>query len=257
MSGIKQELERLAPMGVVCWTQAEKDLFVDQYGCVPPGMVYEISDGGNAGIWVASKNEGEPDRCLATKDLIIPQGGAEGQYLTINADDDFVWVDFPTVEDGDSAYDIWLANGNTGTQADFLASLAGEDGDPGAPGTDICNLPAATPAQVTALKAADTIGVCIDGAAVAVSLSDLGLPSSGSTSVPGLEDVGSKGVFTVTVTGLVNPGDTFNAADLRWSATDNASGGPAPSAGVWRAHGYYSYSGPGPESATMLFCRIS
>lgn len=33
--------------------------------------------------------------------------------------------------DGDSAYDIWLAQGNTGTEADFLASLQGEDGADG------------------------------------------------------------------------------------------------------------------------------
>ena len=32
---------------------------------------------------------------------------------------------------GMSAYEIWLANGNTGTEADFLASLVGEPGPPG------------------------------------------------------------------------------------------------------------------------------
>lgn len=33
--------------------------------------------------------------------------------------------------DGKSAYQIWLDAGNTGTEADFLASLKGEKGDKG------------------------------------------------------------------------------------------------------------------------------
>lgn len=31
-------------------------------------------------------------------------------------------------EDGDSAYDVWLKNGNTGTEEDFLESIKGKDG---------------------------------------------------------------------------------------------------------------------------------
>jgi len=38
--------------------------------------------------------------------------------------------------DGDSAYQIWLYEGNTGTEADFLASLKGDKGDDGMPGAD-------------------------------------------------------------------------------------------------------------------------
>ncbi len=41
--------------------------------------------------------------------------------------------------DGLSAYEVWLSLGNTGTEADFIASLtgpAGADGQDGAPGTD-------------------------------------------------------------------------------------------------------------------------
>lgn len=37
--------------------------------------------------------------------------------------------------DGKSAYDLWLAAGNSGTQADFLASLKGSKGDAGATGS--------------------------------------------------------------------------------------------------------------------------
>lgn len=36
--------------------------------------------------------------------------------------------------DGKSAYQIWLDAGNTGSEADFLASLKGEKGDKGEPG---------------------------------------------------------------------------------------------------------------------------
>lgn len=36
--------------------------------------------------------------------------------------------------DGKSAYQIWLDAGNTGTEADFLASLKGEKGDKGETG---------------------------------------------------------------------------------------------------------------------------
>ena len=38
--------------------------------------------------------------------------------------------------DGDSAYQVWLDEGNTGTEQDFLDSLKGTDGTPGDPGAD-------------------------------------------------------------------------------------------------------------------------
>ncbi len=37
---------------------------------------------------------------------------------------------------GQSAYEVWLSQGNTGTEADFLAGLRGADGLPGADGVD-------------------------------------------------------------------------------------------------------------------------
>ncbi len=40
---------------------------------------------------------------------------------------------------GESAYDIWLDEGNSGTEADFLDSLKGEDGDPGSNGSNGSN----------------------------------------------------------------------------------------------------------------------
>ena len=38
--------------------------------------------------------------------------------------------------DGDSAYQVWLDAGNTGTEQEFLDSLKGTDGTPGDPGAD-------------------------------------------------------------------------------------------------------------------------
>lgn len=38
--------------------------------------------------------------------------------------------------DGKSAYEIWLDQGNTGSEQDFIDSLIGDDGDPGDPGDD-------------------------------------------------------------------------------------------------------------------------
>lgn len=38
--------------------------------------------------------------------------------------------------DGDSAYQVWLDEGNTGTEQEFLDSLKGTDGTPGDPGAD-------------------------------------------------------------------------------------------------------------------------
>lgn len=38
--------------------------------------------------------------------------------------------------DGLSAYEVWLENGNEGTEEEFLASLKGKDGSQGAAGAD-------------------------------------------------------------------------------------------------------------------------
>ena len=42
----------------------------------------------------------------------------------------------PPGPDGKSAYEVWLEQGNVGTEADFLESIKGEPGDPGPPGED-------------------------------------------------------------------------------------------------------------------------
>lgn len=45
-------------------------------------------------------------------------------------------AELPQVQDGASAYDIWIAEGNSGTEQDFLDSLEGPQGEQGQPGSD-------------------------------------------------------------------------------------------------------------------------
>lgn len=68
------------------------------------------------------------------------------------------WVDAgelqgPKGDDGRSAYQVWLDAGNTGTQADYLASLKGETGPAGKDGTD--GKDGTTPDLSSYLKSAD------------------------------------------------------------------------------------------------------
>lgn len=43
----------------------------------------------------------------------------------------------PSGPRGQGVYEVWLAEGNVGTVADFLESIKGEQGDPGNPGADL------------------------------------------------------------------------------------------------------------------------
>lgn len=61
------------------------------------------------------------------------------------------------VADGKSSYDLWLAAGNTGTEAEFLASLKGEAGPKG----DAFTYADFTPEQLSALKGADGVSPII------------------------------------------------------------------------------------------------
>lgn len=61
------------------------------------------------------------------------------------------------VADGKSSYDLWLAAGNTGTEAQFLASLKGEAGPKG----DAFTYADFTPEQLSALKGADGVSPII------------------------------------------------------------------------------------------------
>lgn len=61
-------------------------------------------------------------------------------------------------KDGKSAYEIWLEQGNTGTEAEFLDSLKGEDGGKGDKG-DPFTYEDFTEAQLAALKGEDGRGI--------------------------------------------------------------------------------------------------
>ena len=74
---------------------------------------------------------------------LIEDGGQTVWAGTVSKSDDVldVTISFgvqgpagPQGADGASAYDIWLAAGNSGTEEEFLASLVGPQGDPGEPG---------------------------------------------------------------------------------------------------------------------------
>jgi Collagen triple helix repeat (20 copies) len=83
-------------------------------------------------LWIEDGNSGSLEDFLES--LIGPPGtpGTDG----IDGTDGQDGQDGAPGADGESAYQIWLDEGNSGTEADFLASLVGADGAPGADGTD-------------------------------------------------------------------------------------------------------------------------
>lgn len=89
---------------------------------------------------------------------------------------------------GASAYDLWKAAGNSGSQADFLASLQGQKGDPGDPGTPGApGAPGAaatiTAVTVSGLAAGATPTVTLGGTSSARTIA-LGIPA-GAAGAPG------------------------------------------------------------------------
>ena len=72
-------------------------------------------------------------------DLWLAMGntGSEADFLaSLKGADGKNGADGKDGADGQSAYQLWKAQGNTGTEADFLASLKGADGEKGADGKD-------------------------------------------------------------------------------------------------------------------------
>ena len=95
-------------------------------------------------LWLAQGNTGTEADFLNS--LIGPQGtpgvdGANGINGTNGMDgaNGTNGIDGTNGTDGQSAYEIWLAQGNSGTEADFLNSLIGPQGAPGVDGTDGIN----------------------------------------------------------------------------------------------------------------------
>ncbi|MBJ6367687.1 collagen-like domain-containing protein [Snuella sedimenti] len=81
-------------------------------------------------IWLDAGNTGTETEFLAS---IVGATGAQGPQ-GIPGNDGADGANGSDGSDGDSAYQIWLDAGNTGTQADFLASLVGETGAQGPQG---------------------------------------------------------------------------------------------------------------------------
>jgi hypothetical protein len=89
-------------------------------------------------IWLSLGNTGTEADFIAS--LTGPQGpaGTNGVDGT-NGLDGNDGADGANGTDGASAYDTWLSLGNTGTEADFIASLTGPSGPTGANGLDGTN----------------------------------------------------------------------------------------------------------------------
>jgi hypothetical protein len=87
-------------------------------------------------IWLAQGNTGtENDFLTAITGAQGPQGVA-GQNGTIgvNGTDGINGINGANGQNGLSAYEIWLAQGNTGTESDFLTAITGATGAQGAQG---------------------------------------------------------------------------------------------------------------------------
>ena len=89
-------------------------------------------------LWLAQGNTGTEADFLNS--LVGPQGtaGVDGTN-GIDGINGTNGIDGTNGTDGQSAYEIWLAQGNIGTEADFLNSLVGPQGAPGTNGTDGVN----------------------------------------------------------------------------------------------------------------------
>lgn len=116
-----------------------------------PGEAGEPGDPGSPGengksaydVWIDEGNTGSEADFLASLKGEPGEKGADG-VMTF---DDLTEEQKASLKgdpgedgiDGKSAYDIWLDNGNSGSESDFLASLTGDKGDPGEDGSDGTN----------------------------------------------------------------------------------------------------------------------
>nr|BEK78359.1 hypothetical protein EATA8330_12530 [Enterobacter asburiae] len=119
--------------------------------------------------------------------------------------------------DGASAYEIWLAAGNTGTEADFLASLVGADGAPAVitVGT-VETLPAGEPATVQLVD--DATGQTINfGLPRGIAISDEG-------SVGQVATMGRRQSVAQTMASSVNTVLLYDTLDASESNNQDATG---------------------------------
>ena len=89
-------------------------------------------------VWLAAGNTGtQADFFASLQGAAGPQGPIGFTGITGSAGAPGVnGIDGSAGPEGESAYDIWLKEGNTGSTADFLASLQGTNGNDGAAGPD-------------------------------------------------------------------------------------------------------------------------
>ena len=89
-------------------------------------------------LWLDAGNSGTPEEFLES--LIGPAGldGSDGQDGTdgTNGTNGINGTNGGNGAAGLSAYELWVAQGNPGTEADFLASLVGADGSDGTDGAN-------------------------------------------------------------------------------------------------------------------------
>jgi len=83
-------------------------------------------------LWLAAGNTGTESEFLASLKGLKGDTGAQG----IQGIQGVAGQDGATGAAGASAYEVWLAAGNTGSEAEFLASLQGVNGQSGTNGTN-------------------------------------------------------------------------------------------------------------------------
>ena len=121
------------------------NLFFGVYGVNADGVKrtsevikYKIEKGAGEGIEHADPTPDMYEQLLERIAEIEAGGGTVTDEQIATAVESYL-AENPVVgtpgADGKSAYEIWLAEGNTGTEADFLASFKGEKGDKGDPYT--------------------------------------------------------------------------------------------------------------------------
>ncbi|MFN6316131.1 MAG: hypothetical protein ACK4VJ_05715 [Rhodoluna sp.] len=223
------------------------------------------SDGANGAsayqLWLDAGNGGTPEEFLES--LIGPAGidGTDGTDGT-NGTNGINGTNGVDGAAGLSAYELWVAQGNPGTEADFLASLVGADGSNGTDGTNGADGKSAyeiwleagntgTEADFLAsLKGAD--GVCTPGSGLGYFGSFFDLTTQTNDAAVNVmrydnSDVHNDGVSIVDGSKIViaNPG-TYN---IQFSAQiTRLSGGNSSEINIWLRQNGVNY----PASDTTL-----
>lgn len=140
ISGRFTKNNKLVPIGTLDFTTDIEKQFDSAYDVVEVTLI-ELSGANevevcfiqnNNAISSSSSSDGAKSIEIASDDGSVTQVGASelvGTKLKVK-----VKATGPKGEEGKSAYQIWLDNGHTGTEQDFLNSLVGKTGSTGAKG---------------------------------------------------------------------------------------------------------------------------